>query len=200
MDLRISDLEEENSKLRAMIRTLEIDLCKHRKLIALQQECLLNGNKILDHQQCWICEKIFINQSFLKSHIRRRHSSQEDEEDISTSSSVTESHSISTQTGASFVDSQDTLATTTTFTSTVNISRDEERGIRRYKSLPSISSPLSSSIIDQDMCFDKDIALNDSARRSQTLSRKPSIKKKFSSMGHKLNKSFKKLSFKKNKQ
>ena len=39
----------------------------------MQQECLFNNSKLESLQKCCHCDKVFVNESFLLSHIRRRH-------------------------------------------------------------------------------------------------------------------------------
>ena len=187
MDSRLSDLEDENNELKTIIKNLQQDLAKHREIIALQQECLFKGKKIQDHQQCLECGKIFVNNSFLQSHLKRRHLklTAQDEASTETFSGEKESNSVSTQTQTGANLSQDTLMTTSTINDSVF---DEDRTVKRSKSLPALSL---------QYYINNEESVRESRTPGPTLSRKPSFKKKISSIGKKFNKSLRKMSFKK---
>ena len=61
-------LEKETIMLRKEVK-------KSRKLLAVQQESLFKGTDIKEFQKCLLCSKTFINESFLVSHMNRRHKS-----------------------------------------------------------------------------------------------------------------------------
>ena len=60
------DLEEK-------VKHLELEIEKYKKIIVMQQECLFNESKLETFQKCCHCDKVFVNESFLLSHIRRKH-------------------------------------------------------------------------------------------------------------------------------
>ena len=60
------DLEEK-------VKCLEMEIDKYKKIIVMQQECLFNESKLETFQKCCHCNKVFVNESFLLSHIRRKH-------------------------------------------------------------------------------------------------------------------------------
>ena len=58
------------------VKTLRKENKKSKKMLTAQQECLLKGTDLKDFQKCSFCPKTFINQSFLTSHLARRHGHQ----------------------------------------------------------------------------------------------------------------------------
>ena len=58
--------EEENKALRKEMK-------KRRKMLTAQQECIFKGTDLREFQKCSHCPKTFVNQSFLTSHLARRH-------------------------------------------------------------------------------------------------------------------------------
>ena len=55
------------------VKHLELEIEKYKKIIVMQQECLFNESKLETFQKCCHCDKVFVNESFLLSHIRRKH-------------------------------------------------------------------------------------------------------------------------------
>ena len=55
------------------VKYLEMEIEKYKKIIVMQQECLFNESKLETFQKCCHCDKVFVNESFLLSHIRRKH-------------------------------------------------------------------------------------------------------------------------------
>ena len=55
------------------VKVLRKENKKRRKMLTAQQECLFKGTNLRDFQKCSFCPKTFINQSFLTSHLARRH-------------------------------------------------------------------------------------------------------------------------------
>ena len=72
---------EEKEKVASLAAALEEEVKALRKenkkkMLTAQQECLLKGTDLKDFQKCSFCPKTFINQSFLTSHLARRHGHQ----------------------------------------------------------------------------------------------------------------------------
>ena len=74
---------EEKEKVASLAAALEEEVKalrkenkKRKKMLTAQQECLLKGTDLRDFQKCSFCPKTFINQSFLTSHLARRHGHQ----------------------------------------------------------------------------------------------------------------------------
>ena len=91
-------LTEENKELRLELARLREDLETARMTITLQQECLFKGYKMEDFQKCLHCHKIFTNNSYLISHIERRHKPSEESvvvKDASRNHKETQTDSIS---------------------------------------------------------------------------------------------------------
>ena len=55
------------------VMCLEKEIEKYKRIIVMQQECLFNNSKLESLQKCCHCDKVFVNESFLCSHIRRKH-------------------------------------------------------------------------------------------------------------------------------
>ena len=55
------------------VKALRKENKKRRKMLTAQQECIFKGTNLRDFQKCSFCPKTFINQSFLTSHLARRH-------------------------------------------------------------------------------------------------------------------------------
>ena len=55
------------------VKALRKENKKRRKMLTAQQECMFKGTNLKDFQKCSFCPKTFINQSFLTSHLARRH-------------------------------------------------------------------------------------------------------------------------------
>ena len=55
------------------VKCLEKEIEKYKRIIVMQQECLFNNSKLESLQKCCHCDKVFVNESFLCSHIRRKH-------------------------------------------------------------------------------------------------------------------------------
>ena len=55
------------------VKALRKENKKRRKMLTAQQECIFKGTNLKDFQKCSFCPKTFINQSFLTSHLARRH-------------------------------------------------------------------------------------------------------------------------------
>ena len=73
MDSKLDELVIENKKLENTIKSLQRDLVKCKEIITLQQQCIFTGSSLQQFQKCLYCEKIFINESYLNSHLLRRH-------------------------------------------------------------------------------------------------------------------------------
>ena len=55
------------------VRRLEVEIEKYKRIIVMQQECLFNQSKLETFQKCCHCDKVFVNESFLRAHLRRKH-------------------------------------------------------------------------------------------------------------------------------
>ena len=55
------------------VKALRKENKKRRKMLTAQQECIFKRTNLRDFQKCSFCPKTFINQSFLTSHLARRH-------------------------------------------------------------------------------------------------------------------------------
>ena len=55
------------------VKALRKENKKRKKMLTAQQECIFKGTNLKDFQKCSFCPKTFINQSFLTSHLARRH-------------------------------------------------------------------------------------------------------------------------------
>ena len=55
------------------IKVLRKESRKRKKMLEAQQECMFKGADLREFQKCTHCAKTFINQSFLSSHLARRH-------------------------------------------------------------------------------------------------------------------------------
>jgi len=69
----IERVGEQNDALLSEVKVLRKEAKKRRKMLAAQQECLYKGTDPKEFQKCIFCTKTFVNQSFLLSHINRRH-------------------------------------------------------------------------------------------------------------------------------
>ena len=63
----------EKKDLIEKVKFLEKEIEKYKRIIVMQQDCLFNNSKIETFQKCFHCDKVFVNESFLRSHIRRKH-------------------------------------------------------------------------------------------------------------------------------
>ena len=63
----------EEKDLSEKVKCLEKEIEKYKKIIVMQQDCLFNNSKLETFQRCFHCDKVFVNESFLRSHIRRKH-------------------------------------------------------------------------------------------------------------------------------
>ena len=75
---RFACLEKETLSLRKEVK-------KSRKMLAVQQESLFKGTDFKEFQKCLLCPKTFINESFLLSHMNRRHKTEMRENGLSPS-------------------------------------------------------------------------------------------------------------------
>ena len=55
------------------VKCLEKEIENYKRIIVMQQDCLFNNSKLETFQKCFRCDKVFVNESFLRSHIRRKH-------------------------------------------------------------------------------------------------------------------------------
>ena len=155
------------ASMQQRVAQLEAEVERYKRIIAMQQECLFRHQDLQQFQKCSFCDKIFVNNSFLSSHVARRHPEQVQGEDEVTEHSRTQSHQ-STQT------QEDT-------SSLLGLDHgDQELEVsRRSASWPSLATTTT---------------LESPAARHKP--HKHSLKRKLSSISRKLNRSFKTLSLK----
>ena len=155
------------ASMQQRVAQLEGEVERYKRIIAMQQECLFRHQDFQQFQKCSFCDKIFVNNSFLSSHLARRHPEQVQGEDEVTEHSRTQSHQ-STQT------QEDTSSLLE-----VGHSDQELEDSRRSASWPSLATTAT---------------LESPAARHKP--HKHSLKRKLSSISRKLNRSFKTLSLK----
>ena len=157
------------ASMQQRISQLEAEVERYKRIIALQQECLFRHQDFQQFQKCSFCDKIFVNNSFLTSHVARRHPEHVRGEDEETEHSGRQSHQ-STQT------QEDTSRSSPL---EVGHSDQELEASRRSASWPSLAT---------------NATLESPAARHKP--HKHSLKRKLSSISRKLNRSFKTLSLK----
>ena len=156
------------ASMQQRVAQLEAEVERYKRIIAMQQECLFRHQDLQQFQKCSFCDKIFVNNSFLSSHVARRHPEQVQGEDEVTEHSRTQSHQ-STQT-------QEEASSSSLLE--VGHSDQELEDSRRSASWPSLATT----------------TLESPAARHKP--HKHSLKRKLSSISRKLNRSFKTLSLK----
>ena len=156
------------ASMQQRVAQLEAEVERYKRIIAMQQECLFRHQDLQQFQKCSFCDKIFVNRSFLSSHVARRHPEQVQGEDEVTEHSGRQSHQ-STQT-----QEEDTSSLLE-----VGHSDQELEDSRRSASWPSLATTTT---------------LESPAARHKP--HKHSLKRKLSSISRKLNRSFKTLSLK----
>ena len=155
------------ASMQQRVAQLEAEVERYKRIIAMQQECLFRHQDLQQFQKCSFCDKIFVNRSFLTSHVARRHPEQVQSEDKVTEHSGTQSHQ-STQTQEE-----------TSSLLKLGHSDQELEDSRRSASWPSLATTAT---------------LESPAARHKP--HKHSLKRKLSSISRKLNRSFKTLSLK----
>ena len=155
------------ASMQQRISQLEAEVERYKRIIAVQQDCLFRHRDFQQFQKCSFCDKIFVNSSFLSSHVARRHPEQVRGDDEVTEHNGRQSHE-STQT------QEDTSSLLE-----VDHSDQELEGSRRSASWPSLATTAT---------------LESPAARHKP--HKHSLKRKLSSISKKLNRSFKTLSLK----
>ena len=155
------------ASMQQRVAQLEAEVERYKRIIAMQQECLFRHQDLQQFQKCSFCDKIFVNSSFLSSHVARRHPEQVQGEDEVTEHSRTQS----TQSTQTQVETSSLLE--------VGHSDQELEDSRRSASWPSLATTAT---------------LESPAARHKP--HKHSLKRKLSSISRKLNRSFKTLSLK----
>ena len=155
------------ASMQQRVSQLEGEVERYKRIIAMQQECLFRHEDLQQFQKCSFCDKIFVNSSFLSSHVARRHPDQVQGGDEETEHSGRQSHQ-STQTQEE-----------TSSPLEVGHSDQELEGSMRSASWPSLATTTT---------------LESPAARHKP--HKHSLKRKLSSISRKLNRSFKTLSLK----
>ena len=79
------------ASMQQRVAQLEAEVERYKRIIAMQQECLFRHQDLQQFQKCSFCDKIFVNRSFLSSHVARRHPEQVQGEDEVTEHSRTQS-------------------------------------------------------------------------------------------------------------
>ena len=158
------------ASMQQRVAQLEGEVERYKRIIAMQQECLFRHQDLQQFQKCSFCDKIFVNRSFLSSHVARRHPEQLPGEDEVTEHSGRQSHQ-STQTQEE---------TSSSSPLEVGHSDQELEDSRRSASWPSLATT----------------ATLESPAARQLKPHKHSLKRKLSSISRKLNRSFKTLSLK----
>ncbi|XP_059082383.1 uncharacterized protein LOC131879907 [Tigriopus californicus] len=69
-------LERKTQEAEQEIKSMRVECKKRRKMIEIQQNCLLNRKDPTSFEKCGLCPKTFINRSYLDSHLQRRHGNQ----------------------------------------------------------------------------------------------------------------------------
>ena len=162
------------ASMQQRVAQLEAEVARYKRIIVMQQECLFRHRDFQQFQKCSFCHKIFVNSSFLCSHMARRHPEQLKGEDEVKERSGTQSHqSTQTQEEASspLEEASSPLA--------LGHSDQEREESRRSASWPSLATTAT---------------LESPAARHQP--HKHSLKRKLTSIGRKLNRSFRTLSLK----
>ena len=155
------------ASMQQRVAQLEAEVERYKRIIAMQQECLFRHQDFQQFPKCSFCDKIFVNSSFLTSHVARRHPEQVQGEDEVTEHSGRQSHQ-STQTQEE-----------TSSRLELGHSDQELEDSRRSASWPSLATTAT---------------LESPAARHKP--HKHSLKRKLSSISRKLNRSFKTLSLK----
>ena len=207
MDSKWDELVIENKKLENTIKSFQSELVKCKEIITLQQQCIFTGSSLQQFQKCLYCEKIFINESYLNSHLLRRHKN-ERKKSKNTSFVSQQNHATQTQTeelhiesGTKFKTSEKDLRSSSADNScfsnnSSNVSSESSHGklSRRSHSLPSISSY---STLQDETMFDLEVTqekYSSTLERDKVKRKSKNIKKKISAIGKKINSSFKSLS------
>ena len=175
METKVTKLETKIKELETTIMHLQEGLLKYEEIIALQQECILKNKPLEKFQKCTFCKKIFVNKSFLKSHMLRKHPG-ECFDDSDKDELIVEVLSKETQT-----EDDDNH---------MNFEVDPAL-VRHWKSLPSVASTLEDKS-PLDFFPSKHSSIVENISKP-----KPSLKKKISSISRKINRSFKSISLKK---
>ena len=172
------ELQSKIKELENTIVHLQEGLLKYEEIIALQQECIIKDKPLEKFQKCTYCKKIFVNKSFLKSHILRKHAD-ESPKFIENDDSGTVLKKLNQE-------------TQTESDSNMNFEVDPNL-VRHWRSLPSVASTLEDK---SPLAF---ITSKHSLEAESFSKPKPSVRKKISSISRKISKSFKSISLKKNK-
>ena len=207
MDSKLDELVIENKKLENAIKSLQSELVKCKEIITLQQQCIFTGSSLQQFQKCLYCEKIFINESYLNSHLLRRHKN-ERKKSKNTSFVSQQNQATQTQTEELPIESCTTYKTSEKHlelssadnscfsNNNSNVSSESSHGelSRRSHSLPSISSY---STLQDETMFDLEVTqekYSSTLERDKVKRKSKNIKKKISAIGKKINSSFKSLS------
>ena len=55
------------------VKALKKEAKNRKKMLAVQQKSMFEDKDFRDFRKCSLCPKVFVNESFLSSHMRRRH-------------------------------------------------------------------------------------------------------------------------------
>ena len=207
MDSKLDELVIENKKLENTIKSFQSELVKCKEIITLQQQCIFTGSSLQQFQKCLYCEKIFINESYLNSHLLRRHKKEKEKSEKASFVSQ-QNKATQTQTEELPIESCTTFKTpekhlelssadNSCFSNnSSNVSSESSHGklSRRSHSLPSISSY---STLQDETMFDLEVTqekYSSTLERDKVKRKSKNIKKKISAIGKKINSSFKSLS------
>ena len=157
------------ASMQQRVAQLEAEVARYKRIIVMQQECLLRHRDFQQFQKCSFCDKIFVNSSFLCSHMARRHPEQlQGGDEVKERSGTQSQQSTQTQEEAS--------SPLEKASSPLDQELEESR---RSASWPSLATTAT---------------LESPAARHQP--HKHSLKRKLSSITRKLNRSFRTLSLK----
>ena len=82
------ELSDNLADMETEVKALRKEAKKRKKMLTVQQESMFKDKDFREFRKCGLCPKVFVNESFLSSHMRRRHKGFNQESKITTSQHV----------------------------------------------------------------------------------------------------------------